>query len=97
MKHLATLQNKSELTIQTSKITQSLAVALERTQTPPFDLTIMVGDIEREFKKIPIEHIQKAIRNGSLGEYGRTYKFSTQEVCIWIRSYLESKKSKLGV
>jgi hypothetical protein len=53
----------------------------------------MIHDISTEFKTIELEEIQKAIRNGSLGKYGRTYKFSTQEVCIWIREYLEDKKN----
>ena len=38
-----------------------------------------------------IEDIQKAIRSGSLGKYGRTYKFTIQEVCFWVREYLKEK------
>lgn len=49
------------------------------------------------------DHILKAIRNGSLGRYGKTFKLSTQEICIWIREYaddndidLETKEEKFA-
>tara|TARA_R110002124_G_scaffold283449_2_gene459470 strand:- start:1188 stop:1334 length:147 start_codon:yes stop_codon:yes gene_type:complete len=31
-----------------------------------------------------------AIKKGALGEFGRTYRMSTQEVCIWINEHLKS-------
>jgi len=49
----------------------------------------MVNDIFTEFPKITEEQITKAMRNGGLGMYGKTYKLTTQEVCIWIRNYLK--------
>jgi hypothetical protein len=38
-----------------------------------------------------LKEINEAIRLGSLGKYGRTYKLNTQEVCMWIHEYLKSK------
>jgi hypothetical protein len=43
------------------------------------DLNTKIGDI--------IE----AIRQGSLGKYGLTYKLNTQAVCYWINQYLKEK------
>jgi hypothetical protein len=53
----------------------------------------MVKDIAEEFKHLPISRVQKAIRNGSLGMYGKTFgHVSTQEICIWIRKYSEDSE-----
>lgn len=52
-------------------------------------------DIEQEFRLCTLKQIREALRNGSLGLYGRTYKLSTQEVCVWIREYLKKDKPKL--
>jgi hypothetical protein len=71
-----------------------LLVAFERTATEPYDMQNMVKDVLTEFSNIKNDDITLAIRNGSLGKYGKTYKFSTQEVCIWIREYLKQKNTK---
>lgn len=98
MRNLKTSQQELEQTIQTSKkiniIKQSVALAFERTNTPVFNLDNLSSDIESEFKKQDINVITNAIRNGSLGVYGRTYRLSTQEVCIWIREYIKENKNK---
>jgi hypothetical protein len=65
-------------------------IALERTGTEPFNLENIAKDIITEFGFITEIQMIKAIRNGSLGKYGRTFKFSSQEVCIWIREYLKT-------
>jgi len=85
------LENQTiEFNLQTS-----LLLAIERTNTPIFDTSNTIKDIISEFPKMKIEDIQKAIRGGSLGKYGKTYKFSTQEVCIWIREYQKEKNKNL--
>jgi hypothetical protein len=72
----------------------SLLVAFERTATEPYDMQNMVKDVLTEFPNTKNDDITLAIRNGSLGKYGKTYKFSTQEVCIWIREFLKQKNTK---
>jgi hypothetical protein len=73
-----------------SDLTLSVAVAFERTNTTPRDVEQMVKDISSEFVNVDIQHVQKAIRKGSLGFYGKTYgEVSTQEICIWIIKYIE--------
>lgn len=47
-------------------------------------------DISDEFPKITLDNIREAIRRGSLGEYGVTYKLNTQTVCVWIREYAKN-------
>jgi hypothetical protein len=73
-----------------SNISNSILVAFERTNTLPRSIEGTVNDISTEFKDLDIQHIQKAIRRGSLGFYGKTYgEVSTQEICIWIIKYIE--------
>ena len=95
MSNLKITQQTSEKAIQTYKkskdlIKNSVMLAFERTNTPVFDVENLIEDILIEFKGKDIELITKAIRNGSLGLYGKTYKLSTQEVCIWIREYAKT-------
>ena len=96
MNNITITSQKLSETTQTSKnkelIQLSVAVALERTNSPALKVDSLVNDILEEFKNYDIDQITKAIRNGSLGLYGRTYRMSTQEVCIWIREYLKTNK-----
>lgn len=100
MKNTNLTHQKSEEITQAFKnkstLLMSVEIALERTNTPLFKLDNLVSDVLEEFKGKDIELITKAIRNGSLGLYGRTYKMSTQEVCIWIREYLKTHKVSLN-
>jgi len=54
----------------------------------------LVSDVLSEFPRVSNEDITLALRSGSLGKYGRTFKLSTQEVCFWIREYQKSKTKK---
>ena len=88
--NLQTSRSQLEKTTRTSDIGNSITVAFERTNSTPIGILGMVNDISTEFKNVDIGHIQKAIRRGSLGFYGKTYgEVSTQEICIWIIKYLE--------
>jgi hypothetical protein len=57
----------------------------------------MINDISTEFPRLKDEDLKKAIRAGGLGKYGKTYRLSTQEVCIWIREYQKELKPKLAL
>lgn len=88
-------QKQSGNQIRISNISQSIAVAFERTNTSPRDVNGMVKDISEEFSYLDIDQIQLAIRKGSLGHFGKTFgDVSTQEICIWIRK--ETKKGNAG-
>jgi hypothetical protein len=92
------LQQQQDNLSQTSKETllrSSIAVAFERTGTEVSNIDNMVIDVFSEFPNVNIEQILTALRNGSLGKYGKTYKFTTQEICIWIRKYLEETVPKV--
>ncbi len=91
MSNLQKLPQQQELTIREYNLNQSIAVAIERTKTEPFNIQTMVQDILSEFPRVSNDDFTLAIRNGSLGKYGVTYKFSTQAVCFWIREYLKQK------
>jgi hypothetical protein len=72
----------------------SLAIAMQRTEMELKNIDETIEDIYTEFEFMSLGDIKKAIRNGSLAKYGRTYKLSTQEVCYWIREYVKEKKGK---
>jgi hypothetical protein len=55
------------------------------------------NDIFEEFKHSNISKIREAIRKGSLGYYGQSYRMSTQEVCVWIRKHICELNSKLSL
>jgi hypothetical protein len=74
-----------------------LAVSMERLGMDFKNISLTTNDIITEFNYMSLKQIREALRNGSLGKYGRTYKLSTQEVCFWIREYLKANKNKLGL
>lgn len=84
-------QQHLETSTLTSNLEMSIAIAFERTQTTPFDIANMVKDISEEFEGLNELVILKAIKRGALGDYGYTYKLSTQQICIWIREYKKEK------
>lgn len=96
MKNYQVLPQKLEETTRIFNIQESIAVAFERTSTEPFDIKNMVNDISKEFESLEVLDIQKAIKKGSLGEYGYTYKLSTQAICIWIREYISRSNIAFG-
>jgi hypothetical protein len=86
------LQELCESNLEEHKaLLTSIVLASERVGSEWKDFTSYVVDIKQEFRFMTIEDIQKAIRSGSLGKYGRTYKFTIQEVCFWVREYLKEK------
>jgi hypothetical protein len=57
----------------------------------------MVEDVFSEFTYLNEVDIKKALRNGGMGLYGKTYKLTTQEICIWIRTFLnENSPQNIG-
>jgi hypothetical protein len=99
--NLQELQTKSETTKTVNQRQQDLQNALlfafERTKTEPFDVTGLIQDVLSEFPKAGGADFIIALRNGSLGMYGRTFKLSTQEICFWVREYLKQfEKNNIG-
>ena len=52
----------------------------------------ILKDISIEYEEFKIDFICESLRKGSLGKYGRTYRFSSQEVCFWIQKNYEEWK-----
>ena len=76
-------------------IKRSLIIVMSRLSMDFKNIDSTTNDLFNEFSYVTIKQIREALRKGSLGHYGKTYKLSTQEVCVWIREYLKSNKSKL--
>jgi len=67
---------------------------MDRTQMELLNIQDTSDFIKDEFSFLSLNEIRKAIRNGSSGKYGRTYKLSTQEICFWIREFMKEKNNK---
>ena len=76
------------------KLKHSIVVAFQRINVPSERVIDIVNDIKLCFPDVNNNDIIEAIKRGSLGEFGQTYRMSTQAVCIWIREYLKSIKPK---
>lgn len=74
-----------------------MVMAFNRTNTEPFDITSTMKDVFSEFPKLTENDLKTALRNGGLGKYGKTYKLSTQEICVWIREYMKERKPGLAL
>lgn len=83
------LPQQQDCSTLTSKLQFYLNIACERTNGELSNLDSTIIDIQNEFPELREEDFKKALKGGSLGKYGRTYKLSTQEICIWIREYLK--------
>lgn len=93
MNNSQNLPQKSEpQDLKVKSLQSSIALAIERTGTTPFKIGSMVNDVLDEFKNIEIDRLVLAIRNGSLGMYGETFKLTTQVLCVWIRKYQKDDK-----
>lgn len=87
---------QSNQMVSVDEIKKSLIIAIERTGFNLSSIDSTALDIFYEFKNESLFKIREAIRKGSLGEYGISYRLSTQEICVWIKKYLEVKKTKLN-
>lgn len=86
-------QEKDKLKIIT--IQTSLGFVMKRLDNTNLDVLSATEAIFETFPRMPLENIKLAIKNGSTGKYGRTYKLTTQEICYWIREFIkEDVKSR---
>lgn len=67
---------------------------MQRTEMELKNIEETIEDIATEFSFLTLTEIKTAIRNGSLGKYGRSFRLSTQEVCFWIREFVKEKNHK---
>ena len=97
MKELQKLQDSQDLDYLTNKVKVAVTVVYDRLES---ELSIdklnrIVSDVVSEFGELNVNLIVTALRNGSLGKYGKTYKLNIQEICIWIREYLKTDEAHL--
>lgn len=77
-------------------IRASLILAFNRTGTD-FDKNLannIFFDVLEAHPTITLDEFLKALKFGSLGKYGKTYKLTIQEVCIWAKMYLDETRHK---
>lgn len=61
-----------------------------------FECKNIINDIRACYPDLQTKYITEAIKQGSMGVYGRTYRFSFQEVSIWIREYKKNNRTNLN-
>jgi hypothetical protein len=66
---------------------------MQRLNTELPNVNDTITDIVSEFPYLKLQDVINSIRKGSLGNFGRTYKLSTQEICVWIRKNTETKNT----
>lgn len=87
------LKNLSKTQEQTESLFKVyLAYSMARLGQDFQNINETCKDILQEHNSVSIETLREAIKKGSSGDYGRTFKLCTQEVLIWIRKYLEELK-----
>ena len=87
--------NKEEVNL---KIKNKLVLALDRTGMTDVENHILDKisfDILQNFKEVKLSFLLEAINEGGLGKYGRTYRFSVQEICLWIYSKLKINNNEV--
>ena len=80
------------------QIKKKLVLALDRTGIIDVENEILNKisfDITQNFKHLDLSFLLEAINEGGLGKYGRSYRFSVQEVCLWIYSKLKIKETEI--
>lgn len=101
MNQLQTSQDSQDSDFLINNIKIAVTVVYDRLESEiSIDkLNKITSDIYSEFKTLDSDLIITALRNGSLGKYGKTYKLNVQEICIWIREYLKTDEvySKLNL
>ena len=100
MSNLIQQQQKLENSLEESNtldlIKASIALAFNRTGTE-FNKDLannIYFDVIEAFPEITTKQFVNALKNGGLGFYGKTYKLTSQEVCIWVRNYLNETLPK---
>lgn len=78
------------------QVKASIMLSFERTGVKFNESTarLIYDGVMDLFPQVPTEMITAAIKKGSYGEFGETYRLSAQEVCKWIRSYLDLMRKK---
>jgi len=64
---------------------------MERTDLDFRNIESTSNDVVEEFLHLKLSDVIEALRLGSLGKYGKSFKLTTQEVCFWIRQYMADK------
>lgn len=89
------LLKQLEKEVAESEVRACLFLAMERLEMTLSNTYTATNDIVSEFYYLKLSEVKEALRLGSLGKYGRTFKLNTQEVCFWIRQFiLERDKNK---
>lgn len=103
MKDLQQLQQNLEndsLISELALCNASLVLAFSRTGTE-FDKELsqnILMDVMNAFAshKLEAHEFAEALKRGGLGMYGKTYKMTVQEVCIWVSNYLKETRPKFA-
>lgn len=74
-----------------TKLKTQLALAMQKTDCEIKNIDWLISDIVSEFGNKKTIDILEAIKQGSIGKFGISFKLTTQVVGYWINQYLKEK------
>ena len=74
-----------------TKLKTQLALAMQKTDCEIKNIDWLISDIISEFGNKKTIDILEAIKQGSIGKFGISFKLTTQVVGYWINQYLKEK------
>jgi len=74
-----------------TKLKTQLALAMQKTDCEIKNIDWLIIDIVSEFGNKKTIDILEAIKQGSIGKFGISFKLTTQVVGYWINQYLKEK------
>ena len=86
------ISSEKQLRVFSEKSELILALTFERvgTEVSEGKMKIIGDTVAEKFPDLHEKYIIQALKHGSMGDYGKTYNLTAQEVCIWIREYMEA-------
>ena len=73
------------------KLKTQLSLAMQKTDCEIKNIDWLISDIVSEFGNKKTIDILEAIKQGSIGKFGISFKLTTQVVGYWINQYLKEK------
>jgi len=74
-----------------TKLKTQLALAMQKTDCEIKNIDWLIIDIVSEFGNKKTIDILEAIKQGSIGKFGISFKLTTRVVGYWINQYLKEK------
>ena len=86
---LASLSREEEKIIKMA-VTTSIARVVGVANVDKNESKLIYSSLLEKFPNTPLIHIENALKKGSTGDYGKSYRINAQEMCMWVNEYLKT-------